>query len=385
MNGISPERLSDLIGGIYDCAIAPDGWPQTLREICSLMNCMAGAIQLADLTEPRVEIFRSWGIGSDWIERYYNYADDLVAVYRGYADIDELPVDEPLVLSRHPGGPPTDSNRIFREWAKPQGMCDGIQAIVLRERGRIGTLGLNRHETAGLATDREVDILRLLAPHIRRAVTISDVMDLKTLSVDALATTLDSLSAGVIVVADGNRILHANESARRMFAAHGPVVSRRGKLAASYGAGEADMAEAIALAQRNEAGIGAAGIDVALRGPAGEPAIAHVLPLARGDLRTRLVPRATAAIFVTQVEEVPPPGLAALAASFALTPAEGRMLRRLAAGATMAEAGAALGVSLATAKTHIRHIFAKTSTSRQADLIALIHRLAPPVRGSAGG
>jgi DNA-binding CsgD family transcriptional regulator len=384
MNGISPERLSDLIGGIYDCAIAPDGWPQTLGEICSLMNCMAGAIQLADLKEPRVEIFRSWGIAPNWLERYNNYAEDLLALYRGYADIDALPLDEPLVLSRHPGGPPTE-DRIYREWAKPQGMCDGLKAIVLRERGRIGTFGADRHEAVGPATDREVEILRLLLPHIRRAVTISDVMDLKTLRVDALATTLDSLSAGVIVVADGNSILHANESARRMFAAHGPVVSRRSKLAASHGGAEAELAKAITLAHRNEAGIGAAGIDVALRGPAGEPAIAHVLPLARGDLRTRLVPRATAAIFITQAEAVPPPGLGALARSFALTPAEGRLLGRLAAGATLAEAGAALGVTLATAKTHIRRIFAKTSTTRQADLVALIHRLAPPVRGPAGG
>jgi hypothetical protein len=41
-----------------------------------------------------------------------------------------------------------------------------------------------------------------LAPHIRRAVTISDVIDLKSLEAQALSATLDKFNAGVAVVAE---------------------------------------------------------------------------------------------------------------------------------------------------------------------------------------
>ena len=34
MPGISQERLSSLIGQIYDCAIDPHQWPNTMKEIC---------------------------------------------------------------------------------------------------------------------------------------------------------------------------------------------------------------------------------------------------------------------------------------------------------------------------------------------------------------
>ena len=38
----------------------------------------------------------------------------------------------------------------------------------------------------------------------------------------------------------------------------------------------------------------------------------------------------------------------------------------------VSEVAPALGISEATAKSHLQHIFAKTDTSRQADLVKLI-------------
>ena len=79
--------------------------------------------------------------------------------------------------------------------------------------------GANRHNNMGPPTKDERTIMRLLAPHIRRAVTISDILDMKKLEAHALAATLDNYAAGVVVVADQGRILHANNAARSMFSA----------------------------------------------------------------------------------------------------------------------------------------------------------------------
>jgi DNA-binding CsgD family transcriptional regulator len=78
------------------------------------------------------------------------------------------------------------------------------------------------------------------------------------------------------------------------------------------------------------------------------------------------------------------PRLDGFARAFGLSPAEGRLLARLVSGETPAEAALALGVTLATAKTHLAHLLAKTGTARQADLRALVARLCPPVGGVAG-
>jgi DNA-binding CsgD family transcriptional regulator len=140
------------------------------------------------------------------------------------------------------------------------------------------------------------------------------------------------------------------------------------------------LANAIVLARANEAAIGTAGIGVSLRSSSEEPLIAHVLPLARGDLRTRLMPQATAAVFITQLGGQPAAEIGAIAKSFGLTPAEARTLEHLSGGATIAETAEAIGISTNTTRTHLARIFSKTGTSRQADLIALVNQLMPPVR-----
>ena len=208
---------------------------------------------------------------------------------------------------------------------------------------------------------------------------------MKKLEAHALATTLDTYTAGVVVVADRGRILHANDAARRMFSAATAVSAVNGFLKAHDMEANGKLSNAIALAQRDEATIGAAGIGVALKSSTGEPSIAHVLPLAHGNLRTRLVPKAAAAVFITQAAGPPPADIAAVADSYGLTAAETRMLEHLAHSESIADTASALGISMNTARSHLAHIFSKTGVSRQADLIALVNRLVPPVRRPTHG
>lgn len=59
----------------------------------------------------------------------------------------------------------------------------------------------------------------------------------------------------------------------------------------------------------------------------------------------------------------------------ALTPAEARVAAGLARGGrTLEQVAADLGIARSTAAFHLRNIFAKTGTNRQADLVALVLR-----------
>src|SRR5262249_46748004 len=158
-------------------------------------------------------------------------------------------------------------------------------------------------------------------------------------------------------------ILHANAAARDMLAARAPIAEVNGALSVRDPAANRELADAIAVARADEATIGSRGIGLAL--PSEQPSVAHILPLARGDLRTRLMPQATAAVFITPAEVPAPTDLQSLARSFGLTPAETRMVEHLAAGERLDEAAGTLGISRATAKAHLRSIFSKTGVSRQ--------------------
>ncbi|TXN38583.1 helix-turn-helix transcriptional regulator [Methylobacterium sp. WL7] len=80
-------------------------------------------------------------------------------------------------------------------------------------------------------------------------------------------------------------------------------------------------------------------------------------------------------LILIDLERTPRPNTTALERIFGLTVAEARLAAVLAGGATVAEAAIAHKVSVATVRTQLAAIFAKTHTSRQAELVMLVSRL----------
>src|SRR5262249_15010344 len=157
-------------------------------------------------------------------------------------------------------------------------------------------------------------------PHIRRAVTISNVLDARTIERARMAETLDALRCAVLLTDARGAILHANDAAEHMLRNGGPVQGSGGVLQARDPSAAKELRAAIAIAARDEADIGKAGLAINLMPPGTPPVLAHVLPLTGGDLRTRLKPAAIAAVFIS----APPgeqDGADATAAAFGLTPA----------------------------------------------------------------
>ncbi|OKO76347.1 hypothetical protein AC629_33000 [Bradyrhizobium sp. NAS80.1] len=376
---LTHARFSDLIGMIYDCAVEPDNWPGTIAQICQTIDCMSGLMLLIDLQLAQSRLAYAWGMKPNWERRFLSHSNHVSGFYQRAFSRTICQDGEPQVLSSLIDAAGPRARSIYAELTEPEGISETMQTVVFRQARRLAIFGANRHKSAGQLADNESAMMRLLVPHIRRAVAISDILDIRKLETHTLAAILDSFSTGVVVVGDRGRILHANGSARTMFSAARPVCASAGFLKVHDADAHRELADAIAVAQHNEAEIGSAGIGVALGGSGGEPSIAHVLPLAHGDLRTRLVPQASAAVFITRAEDKPAGNLQAVADSFGLTPAEARVLEQLAGGATVAEAAQDLGTSLYTAKTHLARIFSKTGAARQADLIALVHRLVPPI------
>lgn len=85
--------------------------------------------------------------------------------------------------------------------------------------------------------------------------------------------------------------------------------------------------------------------------------------------------------FLTKQNAQVPLSSVALSAMFELTPAEARVARHLASGLRPDEIALELGVAATTIAFHLRNVFAKTGTHRQADLVALL--LSLPVRHRA--
>ena len=69
-----------------------------------------------------------------------------------------------------------------------------------------------------------------------------------------------------------------------------------------------------------------------------------------------------------------------VASLYGLTEAERRVFEHVAAGRSVEQAAAALGVAGSTIRTHLLKVFSKTDTARQAELVALAAAFLPLVR-----
>ena len=377
----SNDELSALIGAIYDCALDRERWPDALHRIRTALDFASSVMSLIAYPSGRLLLNVSSGLEPHWQAKANDYGADAIDAWGGHDSILALPVDRPHVLSRLRSPADWRGNRYFTEWALPQGLIDTLAVPLSLDRMAVGSVAFGRHESRGEIGDIEVEAARLLLPHLQRAVAIGRILEFRSLMNATVAGALDALAAGVILVAADLGIVHANAAAQQMLARSDPVRADYGRLSVRPSPVAAALAEAVRQAADKPAGLGRRGIGIPVAAANGTPTVIHVLPLQIGSLLPDVAPRAVAAIFVAMPEAPVSMPVEALAALYDLTSAEAKVFNAIAAGRTRAEAARLLDIGEETVKTHLSHIFLKTGTRRQADLVALKASLTLPLRG----
>jgi DNA-binding CsgD family transcriptional regulator len=240
--------------------------------------------------------------------------------------------------------------------------------------------GVFRHERNGLVDDEARRRIRLIAPHMRRAVLIAHMFDQKVAEVATFADTLDGLDAGLYLVDAGARLIHANAAGQAILDAGDILHEIRGHLAACDPAANQTLRDVFAAAGHGDSALGGRGIAVPLIGKDGEHYVAHALPLTSGARRRAgVVYSAVAALFVRKAALAMPARSEVIGKAFRLTPTELRVLLAIVEVGAVPEVAAALGVAETTIRTHVSRLFEKTGAARQADLVKLVGGYATPL------
>jgi PAS domain S-box-containing protein len=380
---ISSDELSTVIGKIYDCAIDPALWPGALESMCALIGATHGTVSLLDFKQQTIRFATQWGGNPYWMQLLTEKYAQLMPFYRMLHLLDVGQVANTQMMMDKLGDQNVRQGPFFTEWAEPAGYRDCTAGIIMRADSLIGMFTMQTPTTRDLVGPKDLAVAELLTPHVRRAVMISDLLDLRSIAATAFEATINTLNSAVVLVDAKGNILHANRSAEAMFGAGGPILSQRGVLN-THDANAADaIRDAISRAAEDESALGYGGIGVPVRNQNGEPpfthSIAHVLPLKSGTLRPGLSFGAVAAVFVTPAREKPLAPFEALAALYDLTPTEARVMIEIASGKNRAETATALGIADSTVKTHLARVFEKTRTSEQPELARLVASLTPPI------
>ncbi|MBV9653270.1 MAG: hypothetical protein JOZ42_01770 [Acetobacteraceae bacterium] len=379
---LSVEAISRLIGMIYDCAIDPDLWPATLTAFREELGFANAALSLQAFPSGKMLLNVTSGIPQPWAEKMMEYGKDVVDVWGGAEVMRRLPLDEPAVLTRvNPAGvSAATTNRYYRQWAEPQGLIDVLAITVARDRLSVGSIGMGRHERMGPVGDGEVAMARIFVPHLQRAMTISRMLEIKTVAAANFESVLDALATPIVTVDALLGLVYANPTAEQVLARGDVLRLRAGRVRAVSSSVESALASAVAQAARDESAIGRRGFGIPARDEGGCINALYVMPLARGTRRRNIAPGAVAAIFLAPAASSFRAAGELVSALFDLTPTEARVFEHIAAGATVADTASALGIGLSTVRTHLLRLFDKLDVHRQADLIKLAAAFTIPVQ-----
>lgn len=370
-----------LVGAIYDGVAEPAQWRGALGSLCDMFSGNLALLGRHDAQGADLSLLASWGDA------------DLIAALAGRylgdnpfaAAIPHLDVDVPMTTTgiyeiEGPDFRPLWlASALNRDWVMPNAFNDFIWLPVIKGADRHGSLLMVTDRSRPEITSDELATFAEFAPHIRRAISVSDMLAAERQTAGLFAEALGRLNCAVLIVDAAMTLLYANPAGEEAIRARGIVTTTRSTVTLQWPMARRAVEKAVHHGERSEFALGTLGLGAPLS-PGQGAAIAHVLPLARRDLSMRVDARAAAAIFISWPDADAAAGIDAIAALFGLTAAEKRVAGQVAQGLSRPAMAEANGVLPGTVKSQLAAIFDKTGVSDQRALAALLRDLTPPVR-----
>lgn len=364
------SRMSGLIAHLYDAAIDDALWSGTATRIAETFRSTSTVLKLHG-DGARVNLLECTG-NLIVPEREQAWAEDWhrkdLWVERSVAHgMSRVITDEDLVTRAE-----QERSGFYQEWLRHLDIHHMLGAVFPAADGAVGVLGIHRPREAGAYTAPERRQAALVLPHLQRALRLGQRFAAAAQTHAASLQALDRLDTGVLMVDGACRIIHASDMAERLLRGNTELAVVRGRLSL----------RAPALHDKLLALVRSA-IDTA-RGRIAKPDAALSIPRPhRMPLALEVAPlRPTVAAFGEQRPSVlvfirdpeAQIAVARLRELFGLTRTEGAVAAALGRGASLEDIAANMGIGLATVRSHLKRILAKTGTHRQAEAAALLAR-----------
>jgi DNA-binding CsgD family transcriptional regulator/PAS domain-containing protein len=368
------QRLSDLISVVYDAAIDPSLWQSAIERAACFVGGTGAGLFCKDVGVHHAVVPHSFGYQKPLPVALFQ---QIYPAVEGHFLGD---LQQPIATTDLMSFGELAESELYRQWAEPQGLVDFLSAVVDRTTISAAIFGVFRHQRNGVVDDQARRRMRLIAPHIRRAVLIGRMFEFKAAEIATFVDTLDGLGAGMYLVDATGRLIHANAAGNAILGASDILSSVGGRLVASDAHIDRALRDVFAAAGQGDAALGIKGIAVPLIGKDAERYIAHALPLTSGARRRAGVANAAAAaLFVRKATLAVPSASQAIGSAFKLTPTELRVLMAIVEVGGVPEVATAFGIADTTVRTHVGRLFEKTGTARQADLVKLVAGYATPL------
>jgi DNA-binding CsgD family transcriptional regulator len=365
------DEVLDLVGAIYNAALDAQLWPDILNRIGDAVG------------------------GPQTVFGIYDPPNGLVNMHAPRTDpdfmgslVDWAPTNPilPCIASRPPGQvfngadviPPDEftGTDFYQEWWRPAGFSTEPLVTNLfadgAASGHFASHGLLNRSPS----DRQKRLFAVLAQHLVRTVALQRRLHHLTITNESTLIDLDGLEQGFLLVDSQARLLFVNRAARALLDARDGLRLDTGAISTSNANDGRTLRRLIAsCAAMANAETGPGG-HIVLRRAAGRLPLDVLVTPIQPEIATATIPwtfpRCAVAIVLVSDPEPAKARVESLRDRFGFTPAEATFALEIIKGDGRQAAADRLGISVATARSHLSSIFDKTGSRRQAELVRLL-------------
>lgn len=368
------QRLISLLDDIYSAVTDNVAWDPLALKLAQSFDARSCVVKSADpsgagrgfggMTPNFTDRF--W---ADYEAHYHAQDQWLAACLRRPGEVilgrEEVPEDWYL------------KSEFYSDFCTRAGLHDIIGAAFPLDGNMLGLISIHRHRQEPRFTERERQGLAALVPHLSRVLRVAHNGSITALQHQASLDGLERGDVATIALARNGLILFTNQAAERLLRQGAGLSVVNGRLSGTSGKVTGRLVALLHAAtgagpgKRGGSAEAGGGITIP-RGEGRLPLTALVVPF-RPELPATRAALPAALMFLSDPES------ASLATDllqdlFSLTPAQAAVARCLGDGDSLEMIARKLHISLHTARGHLKAIFAKTETSRQPQLVALLLR-----------
>jgi DNA-binding CsgD family transcriptional regulator len=361
------EKFSRLVAGIYSAAVAPGQWQGAIHDVqvvlggkaCGLLTRNGAIWSFEDATLP-----------ADSLESYQQHYGKLdyamTAVAAGPTGV--VRTGREVIV-------PNRNWEFYTGWMRPNEIEDAL-FVRLTEGPDPVCFSVGATQVDFDTPDR-LQLMRGLVPHLQQAIRTQNTMTALDDKTRDLTAALEMVGRGVIIVGSNGQVRSVNTAAETIIRASDGLSHEYGRIVARSRDTQHELQRALDGALRDDQSTGRRGHTMICPRPSAKrPYVIHVLPLHAGA--TDVIPRSPAAlILIADPEREPESVPAMLWRLYGLTTAEAEVALRLLRGQRAKQIAEELAVSYHTVRSHLQHVFDKTQTHRQGELIRLLLALTP--------
>ena len=371
------EQIERAIDECYEAILAPAGWSDALHGLARSLDaaCLmfyprnpdAGSNDPRSPNRSLLEMPASHDY-RDLLQEYMknNWFLNHYRAQRGFPLLDagRTVVIEDDLSSREERRRFRTYNELYLPFGFP-----GFAMLGCDVEGTPWAVPMLKGDGQGQFTREEAQFLSTLAPHFRRLITLSERL---VSSQGQAGLGVLNISCAAFLLDWRGSVTQLNSRATELLGAG--LSMANGRIHATNHESDIELQRVIHIATRARSASGLSGVGpVAVRRVGRRPLLVDVLPTI--GLIADAFQSTSAILVVSDLEERPVPSAARLRSAFGLTAAEARVAGLLSGGHDIDNIADQLKLSRETVRVHLKNMFSKTETKRQAELVSLISRI----------